>query len=87
MHYVQVKCGELANKNPNAVDDDEQTFNYRGPYPESIECEDRSITLNEVDSWIDMLNACDLSKTCESPTIESSNAAMMWLVQQSLHRM
>ena len=37
-------------------------------YPESIEHEDISIALNEVDSWIDMLNPHDLSKTYESPT-------------------
>ena len=31
-------------------------------YPESIEYQDISITLNEVDSWKDMFNTRDLSK-------------------------
>ena len=39
------------------------TWNKAHHYPESIEYEGISIALNEVDSWIDMLNAHDLSKT------------------------
>ena len=39
------------------------TWNKAHYYPESIEYEGISIALNEVDSWIDMLNAHDLSKT------------------------
>ena len=31
-YYIQVKWGNIANKYPNAADDDEQTFNYRWPY-------------------------------------------------------
>ena len=31
LYYIQAKCGDIADKNPNAADDDEQTFNYRWP--------------------------------------------------------
>ena len=31
MYYIQAKCGNIADKNPNMADDDEQTFNYRWP--------------------------------------------------------
>ena len=55
--------------------------------PLSIEYKDISIGLNEVDSWIDVLNAHDLSKTHESPATASSDIPVMWLVQQSLPRM
>ena len=27
MYYIQAKCGNVADKNPNMADDDEQTFN------------------------------------------------------------
>ena len=47
------------------------TWDKAHHYPGSIECEDVSIALNEVDSWIDLLNAHDLSKTYESPTTAS----------------
>ena len=30
-YYIQAKCGDITNKNPNAADDDEQTFIYRWP--------------------------------------------------------
>ena len=39
------------------------TWDKTHHYPESIGYEDISIALNEVDSWIDLLNAHDLSKT------------------------
>ena len=29
LNYIQAKCGDIADKNPNAADDDERTFNYR----------------------------------------------------------
>ena len=29
LYYIQAKCGDIADKNPNAAYDDEQTFNYR----------------------------------------------------------
>ena len=29
LYYIQAKCGDIADKNPNAADDDERTFNYR----------------------------------------------------------
>ena len=32
MYYIQAKCGGVANKNPNAADDNEQTLDYRLPY-------------------------------------------------------
>ena len=38
------------------------TWDKAHHYPESVEYEDISIAVNEVDSWIDMLNAHDLSK-------------------------
>ena len=28
LYYIQAKCGSIADKNPNAADDDERTFNY-----------------------------------------------------------
>ena len=56
-------------------------------YPESIKYEDISIALSEVDSWIGMLNAYELSKTHESPTTASPDIPVMWLVQQSIPRM
>ena len=31
MYYTQVKCDDIADKNPNAVDDDKRTFNYGWP--------------------------------------------------------
>ena len=31
LYYVQEKCGDIADKNPNAANEDEQTFNYRLP--------------------------------------------------------
>ena len=31
LYYIQAKCGNIADKNPNAVDHDEQTCNYRWP--------------------------------------------------------
>ena len=31
LYYIQVKCGDIADKSPNAADSDEQTFNYRRP--------------------------------------------------------
>ena len=31
LYYMQAKCGNIANKNPNVADDNEQTFNYRWP--------------------------------------------------------
>ena len=30
-YYIQAKSGDIADKNPNAADDDERTFNYRWP--------------------------------------------------------
>ena len=53
----------------------------------SIVYEDISIALNEVDSWIDLRNTHDLSKTYKSPTAASSDIPMIWLVQQSLPKM
>ena len=29
--YIQAKCSDISDKNPNAADDNEQTFNYRWP--------------------------------------------------------
>ena len=29
--HIQAKCGDIANKNPNATDNDEPTFNYGWP--------------------------------------------------------
>ena len=26
LYYIQAKCSDIVNKNPNAVDDNEQTF-------------------------------------------------------------
>ena len=31
LYYIKAKCGDIADKNPNAVDDDERTFNYTWP--------------------------------------------------------
>ena len=31
-YYIQSKYGDIGEKNINAVDDDERTFNYRWPY-------------------------------------------------------
>ena len=31
LYYIQAKCNDIANKNPNVADDNEQTFNYRWP--------------------------------------------------------
>ena len=31
LYYIQAKCGNIADKNPNAVDHNEQTCNYRWP--------------------------------------------------------
>ena len=31
LYYNQAKCVDIANKNPNAADDDERTLNYRWP--------------------------------------------------------
>ena len=31
LYYIQAKCSNTADKNPNAADDNEQTFNYRWP--------------------------------------------------------
>ena len=31
LYYIQAKCDNIAEKNPNAADEDEQTFNYRWP--------------------------------------------------------
>ena len=30
-YHIQKKCGDIANKIPNAADDDERTFTYRWP--------------------------------------------------------
>ena len=32
MYYIQAKCEYTANKNPNVVNDDKDTFNYGWPY-------------------------------------------------------
>ena len=32
LYYIQAKCDNITDKNPDAVDDDERTFNYRWPY-------------------------------------------------------
>ena len=29
LYYIQAKCSKIADKNPNAVDDNEQTYNHR----------------------------------------------------------
>ena len=29
LDYIQAKCGDIADKNPNVGDDDERPFNYR----------------------------------------------------------
>ena len=29
LYCIQAKCGDIADKNPNAADDDERTFNCR----------------------------------------------------------
>ena len=63
------------------------TWDKAHHYPESIEYEDISIALNEVDSWIDIFIAHDLSKRHKSPTTASSGIPMMWLVQQILPSM
>ena len=63
------------------------TWDNADHYPESIEYKDISIALNEVDSWIDIFIAHDLSKRYKSPTTASSGTPMMWLVQQSLPSM
>ena len=55
----------------------EITWNKAHHHPENIEYEDISIALNEVDSWIDLRNAHDLSKTYESTTTASSDIPMM----------
>ena len=39
LYYIQAKCGDIANKNPNLMDVDEQTFNYRWP---NIDTDDKS---------------------------------------------
>ena len=31
LNYIQAKCSNIADKNPNAADGDKQTFNYRWP--------------------------------------------------------
>ena len=31
LYYIQAKFGDTADRNPNAADDDERTFNYRWP--------------------------------------------------------
>ena len=31
LYHIQAICGNIANKNLNAADDDEQAFNYRWP--------------------------------------------------------
>ena len=31
LYYIKAKCGDIADKNPNAADDDERTFNYTWP--------------------------------------------------------
>ena len=31
LYYIQVKSGDIADKNPNVADDDERTCNYRWP--------------------------------------------------------
>ena len=31
LYYSEAKCGDIADKNPNAADDNERTFNYRWP--------------------------------------------------------
>ena len=31
LYYIQAKCGDIADKNANAADDDKRTFNYRWP--------------------------------------------------------
>ena len=33
LYYTQAKCCDITGKNPNAADGDEQTFNYRWPWP------------------------------------------------------
>ena len=32
LYYIQANCDNIADKNPDAVDGDERTFNYRWPY-------------------------------------------------------
>ena len=29
LYYIQAKCSKIADKNPNAVHDNEQTYNHR----------------------------------------------------------
>ena len=31
LYSIQAKCSDIADKNPNAVNDNEETFNYRWP--------------------------------------------------------
>ena len=31
LYFIQAKCGNIGDKNPNVTDGDEQTFNYRWP--------------------------------------------------------
>ena len=32
LYYIQAKCGNIADKNPNSADNDKQTLNYRWPW-------------------------------------------------------
>ena len=32
LYYIQAKCGNIADKNPNLADNDIQTLNYRWPW-------------------------------------------------------
>ena len=32
LYYIQAKCGNIADKNPNSADNDIQTLNYRWPW-------------------------------------------------------
>ena len=53
------------------------TWDKTHHYPESIGYKDISIALNEVDSWIDLLNAHDLSKTQSHQQQQVQNLSRM----------
>ena len=49
---------------------------------------DENVTLmNEVDSWIDMLDVFDTTVKTETQPLQNTEISMAWLLQQSLPRM
>ena len=43
--------------------------------------------MNEVDSWIDMLEAFDTTVKTETQALQNTDISMAWLLQQSLPSM